>query len=74
MQSDKIYAVIDTNIIVLAFYSKDGLSNPAVIINNVLSNNILPLYNNEIIREYEEVLRDLNSISLPKLSLNLFQI
>ncbi|MCH5239235.1 MAG: putative toxin-antitoxin system toxin component, PIN family [Muribaculaceae bacterium] len=56
MQSDKIYAVIDTNVIVSAFYSKDGLSNPAVVINNVLSNNIIPLYNDEIIIEYEEVL------------------
>ena len=26
MQSDKIYAVIDTNVIVSAFYSKDELS------------------------------------------------
>ena len=56
MQSDKIYAVIDTNVIVSAFYSKDGLSNPAVVVNNVLSNNIIPLYNDEIIIEYEEVL------------------
>ena len=56
MQSDKIYAVIDTNVIVSAFYSKDGLSNPAVVINNVLTNNIIPLYNDEIIIEYEEVL------------------
>ena len=56
MQSDKIYAVIDTNVIVSAFYSRDGLSNPALVIENVLLNKIIPLYNRDIILEYEEVL------------------
>lgn len=57
MPSDeRIYAVIDTNVLVSALYSKDNNSNPAIVIEQVLVNNIIPLFNDVIIKEYKEVL------------------
>ncbi len=64
----KVYAVIDTNVVVSAFFSKDGTSNPAKIIEKIFDNIIVPLYNNEIITEYIEVL------SRPTFSFNTDQI
>ena len=52
----KLYAVIDTNVIVSSFFSLDGTSNPAIVIGAVLSGAITPLYNDEILREYIDVL------------------
>ncbi len=51
-----IYAVIDTNVLVSSLFSKDGLSNPAIVIHAVITGLITPLYNEEIIDEYREVL------------------
>lgn len=55
-KENKVFAVIDTNVVVSAFFSKDGTSNPAIIINKVIDREITPLYNEEILSEYREVL------------------
>ncbi|MCH5217494.1 MAG: putative toxin-antitoxin system toxin component, PIN family [Muribaculaceae bacterium] len=54
--ANKIYAVIDTNVLVSTLYSKNGTSNPGIIINQVLEGNIIPLINPIILKEYKDVL------------------
>ena len=51
-----IYAVIDTNVLVSALFSIHGESNPAIIIRKIIDGTITPLYNEEILSEYIEVL------------------
>ena len=53
---NKIYAVIDTNVLVSTLFSRNGNSNPGIIINQVLEGNITPLVNASILQEYREVL------------------
>ena len=53
---NKIYAVIDTNVLVSTLFSRFGNSNPGIIINQVLEGNITPLVNASILQEYREVL------------------
>ena len=53
---DRIFAVIDTNVIVSSFFSKDGTSYPAQVISAILCGSITPLFNDEILSEYQEVL------------------
>ena len=55
-EEKKIYAVIDTNVLVSALFSRDGLSNPSKVIKAVLNGIIIPVFNFEIIEEYREVL------------------
>ena len=52
----KIYAVIDTNVVVSSLFSKDGTSSPALVIRAIFNGAITPLYNDEIIKEYRDVL------------------
>ena len=52
----KIYAVIDTNVLVSALFSISGNSNPSIIIRKIIDGVITPLYNEDILAEYEEVL------------------
>lgn len=52
----KIYAVIDTNVLVSSLFSAKGSSNPSKVIRCVLNGTIIPLYNPEIIEEYRDVL------------------
>lgn len=52
----KIYAVIDTNVIVSSFISKNRNSNPGLVMQHVLRRRIIPLYNEEILQEYKRVL------------------
>lgn len=59
----KIYAAIDTNVLVSSLFSSDGTSNPSKVINAVLKGIITPLYNSEIIEEYRDVLSRANSVS-----------
>ena len=42
---NKIYAVIDTNVLISTLFSRFGNSNPGIIINQVLEGNITPLVN-----------------------------
>ena len=56
MKEKQILAVIDTNVIVSALLNHDGESNPAIVLTNVISGRITPLYNEDIISEYRDVL------------------
>ncbi len=56
MKEKQILAVIDTNVIVSALLNHDGESNPSIVLTNVISGNITPLYNEDIISEYKDVL------------------
>lgn len=56
MKEEKILAVIDTNVIVSALLDHDRESNPSIVLNNILSGKILPLFNDEILSEYRDVL------------------
>ncbi|MBD5197160.1 MAG: putative toxin-antitoxin system toxin component, PIN family [Muribaculaceae bacterium] len=51
-----IHAVIDTNVLVSSLFSSKDTSNPAQVIKAVICGVITPLYNEEIIEEYREVL------------------
>jgi len=51
-----IYAVIDTNVIVSALFTKNMDSATIKVLNALLGGKIVPLYNNDIIAEYDDVL------------------
>ena len=51
-----IYAVIDTNVIVSAHITKNPTAATALVWESVLQGKIIPVFNNEIIEEYLEVL------------------
>ena len=51
-----VYAVIDTNIIVSSFITRNHSSPTRRVINSMLSGKIKPLYNDEILDEYFDVL------------------
>lgn len=51
-----VLAVIDTNVLVSALLAKSESSNPARLIEATISGTIVPVYNDEIIDEYREVL------------------
>jgi len=60
----KVYAVIDTNVIVSALISKNPESPPVRVLREALCGRIIPLYHSDIIAEYTDVL------SRPKFHLN----
>ena len=62
---DKILAVIDTNVIVSSFLTKNPLSPTLKILEAVVDGMIVPVYCNEIIDEYREVLNR-DKFKLPK--------
>lgn len=51
-----IYAVIDTNVFVSALFSKNINAATVKVLDAIFQGKIVPLYNDEIIAEYEEVL------------------
>ncbi len=51
-----IYAVIDTNVLVSALFTKNVESATVKVLDAMLKDNIVPLYNVEILHEYAEVL------------------
>ena len=51
-----IYAVIDTNVLVSALLTSNINSPTVKVINALLDNDVTPLYNDEIIDEYKDVL------------------
>lgn len=53
----KFYAVIDTNVIVSALLSRHHNSATVKVLDYLYDRVIVPVYNNEIIEEYEAVLR-----------------
>ena len=56
MEQNEIYAVIDTNVIVSALLPSPKVSNPAVVLREVLRGRITPIFNDEILSEYRDVL------------------
>ena len=50
------YAVIDTNIFVSALITHNSNASTARVLENLLLHRIIPLYNDDIIKEYDEVL------------------
>ena len=51
-----VYAVIDTNIFVSALITHNSNASTARVLENLLLHRIIPLYNDDIIKEYDEVL------------------
>ncbi len=52
----KIYAVVDTNVLVSALVTKNPESPPRKIFRATLNGDLTPLYHEKILEEYEEVL------------------
>lgn len=52
-----IYAVIDTNVLVSSLLTHNSQSSTLLVMEALLSRQIKPLYNSEILAEYEDVLR-----------------
>ena len=52
----KLFAVIDTNVLVSALISKSPTTPPLVVLAHIYSGDITPVFNDEIIREYHDVL------------------
>lgn len=53
----KVYAVVDTNVLVSALFAKHPDAAPVQIIEHLLDKDVIPMYNDEILAEYNEVLR-----------------
>ena len=53
---DKYYAVLDTNVLVSAILGSSRMSIPTKVLKAVTEEKLVPLYNDEIIDEYREVL------------------
>lgn len=51
-----IYAVIDTNVFVSAFITNNKKTATSLVFQHLLAGEITPLYNEEILAEYKEVL------------------
>ena len=51
-----VYAVIDTNVLVSSLLSRHPNAGTVVVMNYILSGKVIPLYNDEILQEYSEVL------------------
>lgn len=51
-----IYAVIDTNVIVSALITKHSDAATYKVLTHITHGDVVPLYNNEIINEYRDVL------------------
>lgn len=52
----KLYAVIDTNVVVSAMFTHNPQSPTKLILDYVLQGKVIPLYSDEIINEYQDVL------------------
>ena len=64
-----VYVVIDTNVLVAALLSKHADSSTVVIRQHILEGTIIPLYNEEIFKEYTDVLHR-PSLHLPTEQIN----
>ena len=51
-----VYAVIDTNVFVSSLITHNSNASTARVLENLLLHRIIPLYNDDIIKEYDEVL------------------
>ena len=50
------YAVFDTNVLVSALLSRNTASPTVALLDHILNRTIVPIYNEEILNEYREVL------------------
>lgn len=66
MERNRIFAVIDTNVLVSALLSAKRDSNPGKVLTAVIEGVITPLYNHEIIAEYRAVLERRKFSFLPE--------
>lgn len=66
MAKSKIFAVIDTNVIVSALLGKNNKSSPSIVYEAVLDGIITPVYNEEILDEYRDVLSRRNKFPFEK--------
>ena len=64
-----IYAVIDTNVFVAALLSRHSDSATVLVVDALLNHGICPLYNQEIINEYQIVLHR-DKFNFPSESIN----
>ena len=53
----KIYAIIDTNVIISALLSRHADSATVKILDHLFDRTLIPVYNDEILNEYSTVLR-----------------
>ena len=53
---NKLFAVIDTNVLVSALISNKSTTPPLVVLAHIYSGDITPVFNDEIIQEYRDVL------------------
>lgn len=53
----KCYAVIDTNVLVSALLSSHDDAATVQVVGRLFSGEIVPLFNEDILKEYNEVLR-----------------
>lgn len=53
---DKYYAVLDTNVLVSALLGASRMSIPTKVLRAVAESKLIPLFNDEILEEYKEVL------------------
>lgn len=68
----KVYAVFDTNTLVSAMISRRSDSAVVLALETLLSGEVIPLYNDEILQEYDEVLhRACLSQKLSRVSLHI---
>lgn len=51
-----VYAVVDTNVLVSALWTKNPLAATRRVLDLLLSGEIVPLYNAEVVEEYRDVL------------------
>jgi putative PIN family toxin of toxin-antitoxin system len=51
-----IYAVIDTNVIVSALITHNSAAATVAVVEHIFKGNITPVYNEDILNEYDEVL------------------
>ena len=56
MAKNKIYAVIDTNVIVSALLSRNSHSSTTIVYEAILDGLLIPVYNDDILNEYLDVL------------------
>jgi len=53
----RYYAVFDTNVLISSLLTKRKDAATAQVVDEISKGNLIPLYNQEILEEYEEVLR-----------------
>lgn len=56
IKSKVVYAVIDTNVLVSALLSSTSTTNPFIILESIYNGIIVPLYDERIMSEYQNVL------------------